>query len=121
VELGGDGPAGELAERDGEEPAPDPVGRELGGQRRRQPRPEQALAQHQRQPGGAPGAERLRAPVEPLDLRGRRRGEQRGDVGNPFQPEPGARGAVDAEIGEQLLRTERRQEPPLGDLDRPDR
>ncbi len=40
-----------------------------------------------------------------------------GEIGDPFEPEPSARGAVDAQISEQLLVGEGRQHDSGSDLD----
>src|SRR5690348_1483760 len=85
-----------------------PVGRKALAQRRgRFQCPEKPVGQEQRLCRGLAGAKLLRALVELLDLGCAATLQQTSEIGNPLEPEPGARSAVDREIGEQLTVLER--------------
>ena len=65
------------------------------------------LRQQQGLAGSSAGAQLLRSLIKLFDFIGAFSVEQRGKVGDPFQPEPGARCAMNAKICEQLVRRER--------------
>ena len=79
------------------------VSKFLGQIRRQVASANSSLAKQQRLAGAKSGADALRVAIEPLDIGviGRDQGI---DIGEPFQPRPGVLGAVNAQIGEQIVR-----------------
>jgi hypothetical protein len=71
--------------------------------------PNRFIGKEERLPGRAPGSQFLGAAIELLDFLGTPVVQEAGEIRNPLEPKPGARGAVNGEVGKQFFGGQRGQ------------